>query len=201
MEDRKNGNSKDGGVGNCFFKRKGTRNYGERQGWGPGGKKAEGAGKRAKLQGRRKACEPVDQRRAPRDQLTPGPSRLSPCASPTTSVNSSPRTLHPLSHPLQEARSPRRTRHPHPCLAPHRPVVRRRRAGGGAGASGWGNPAPSPALPRTHPSHRPTLPGPGWQAMRVVGNRGPGGSAKRLCGRERGEQKGNPRQEDAGAGD
>lgn len=54
----------------------------------------------------------------------------------------------PLATPARKPAVPRLARHPLPRLAPHGPVVRRRRYGGGAGTLGWGIPAPSPALPQ-----------------------------------------------------
>lgn len=48
-----NGNSKDGGVGNCFFKFKGIWSFGKRWGWGYGGEKGVRDGKRMMLEGGR----------------------------------------------------------------------------------------------------------------------------------------------------
>lgn len=66
----------------------------------------------------------------------------------------------PLATPSRKPAVPRLARHPLPLLAPHGPVVRRRRGGGGAGSLGWGIPAPSPVLPQPtllrspHSQHR-----------------------------------------------
>lgn len=74
--------------------------------------------------------------------------RLQPTTT-TTNVNSSPFTRPVLlCHPLQEVRSPQAAVPPHPLRAPHRPVVRRRRTGGGVGEPGpISSRAPNPANP------------------------------------------------------
>ena len=81
-----------------------------------------------------------------------------------TNVSSSPRTPHPLVTPSRKPAVTRLARHPHPPRAPHRPVVRRRRAGGGAGVWGWGS--------RAHPQggREPTLPE-GPRSLDPNGNR------------------------------
>lgn len=107
------------------------------------------------------------------DQLTPGLTCLSAsCILPLPpTLTPVPGPAPPLAIPSTKPAVPRLARHPHPLLAPHRPVVRKRRAGGGAGALGWGIPAPSLALPRAHPSHRHAHQVLGWKAARKGGGR------------------------------
>lgn len=114
----------------------------------------------------------MERRRVPRDSCASGrrdPPSLLPGIPPPQPTSAPVPDPAPLSHPLQEARSRPAGVPPPPSLAPHRPVVRRRRAGGGAGVWGWGS--------RAHPQggREPTLPegpracGPQWKSMSGVG--------------------------------
>lgn len=107
------------------------------------------------------------------DQLTPGLTCLSAsCILPLPPTSTPvPGPAPPLAIRSTKPAVPRLARHPHPLLAPHRPVVRKRRAGGGAEALGWGIPAPPLALPRAHPSHRHAHQVLGWIAARMGGGR------------------------------
>lgn len=109
------------------------------------------------------ADEPVERMRAQRHQWSPDNRAHLPlaCYIPRRQRQLQPlhtHTRYPLVTPSRKSAvpSPRAGAPPHPLSAPHRPVVRRRRTGGGVGGQGpIPSRAPKPASPTgLHSLHR-----------------------------------------------